>query len=106
VLLCASHHAGLLVVTNTLLEKVGLASKRDVLHEIKGIGRVVHLGVAKCQQETVGNELNVLAHEGGVHAEQSARQRIAQELLLNLDGLGDDGTDRLLAGAVVEEREE
>jgi hypothetical protein len=106
VLLCASHDTGLLVVTDALLKEVGLASQRNVLHEVEGVGRVVVLGVAESQEQTVGDELNVLAHERGVHAEQSARQRVAKEFLLDLNGLGDDGEDRLLAGAVVEEREE
>jgi hypothetical protein len=106
VLLCASHDTGLLVVTDALLKEVGLASQRNVLHEVEGVGRVVVLGVAESQEQTVGDELNVLTHERGVHAEQSARQRVAKEFLLDLNGLGDDGEDRLLAGAVVEEREE
>lgn len=106
VLLCAGHDTGLLVVTNTLLEEVGLASKRDVLHEVEGVGGVVVLGVAESKEQTVGDELNVLAHESGVHAEKSARKRVAEELLLNLDSFGDDSLDSSLAGAVVEEREE
>jgi len=67
---------------------------------------VVGLGVAKSQQQTVSNELDVLAHELGVHAEQSTWQSVAEELLLDLNGLGDDGLDRLEAGLVLEEREE
>ena len=106
VLLCAGHDTGLLVVTNTLLEEVGLASKRNVLHEVKGVGGVVVLGIAESEQQTVGNELNVLAHESGVHAEQSAGERVAEELLLNLNSLSDDSLDCSLRGAMVEEREE
>jgi hypothetical protein len=106
VLLRAGHDTSLLVVTNTLLEEVGLASKRNVLHKVKGVGGVVNLGVAQGEQQTVSNELDVLAHELGVHAEKSARQRVAKELLLDLNSLSDDGLDRLLAGAVVEKREE
>jgi hypothetical protein len=102
----ASHDTSLLVIANALLKKVGLARERDVLHEVEGIGGVVDLGVAKSQQETVSDELDVLAHESGVHAKQSAGKSVGEELLLNLDGLGNDGGDRLLARARVEEREE
>jgi hypothetical protein len=102
----ASHDTGLLVVADTLLEEVGLASQRDVLHEVEGVGGVVHLGVAESQQETVSDELDVLAHESCVHAEQSTWQSIREELLLNLDSLGDDGFDCILARACVEQREE
>lgn len=106
VLLCACHDTSLLVVTDTLLEEVGLASKRDVLHEVKGVRGVVDLGVAQSEQQTVSNELNVLAHELSVHAKQSAWQSVAEELLFDGNSLGDDGLDRLLARAGVEKREE
>ncbi len=105
-LLCAGHDTSLLVVTDALFEEVGLAGQRDVLHKVEGVGRVVGLGVAKSQQQTVSNELDVLAHELSVHAKQSAWQRVTQELLLDLDSLSDDGLDGLEAGLVLEEREE
>ena len=105
-LLCAGHDTGFLVVADALLEEVGLAGERDVLHEVEGVGGVVDLGVAECQEQTVGNELDVLAHEGGVHAEQSAGQSITEKFLLDLDSLGDDSLDGLLAGALVEKREQ
>jgi hypothetical protein len=105
-LLCARHDTSLLVVTDTLLEEVGLAGKRDVLHKVEGVCGVVVLGVAESQEQTVGNELNVLAHEGSVHAKQSTGKSIREELLLDSDSLSDDGLDGLLAGAVVEEGEQ
>ena len=105
-LLCAGHDTSLLVVTNALLEEVGLASKRDVLHEVEGVGSVVMLGVAQSQQQAVSDELNVLAHKASVHAEQSTRESVRQELLFDCDGLGDDGCDSLLAWAVVQQGEE
>jgi hypothetical protein len=106
VLLSAGHDTGLLVITDALLEEVGLAGQRDVLHEIEGVGGVVVLVVTQSQEQAVGDKLNVLAHEGGVHAEQRAGESICQELLLNLHCLGDDSQDGLLAGAVVEHGEE
>jgi len=101
----AGHDTSLLVITHTLLEEVGLARERDVLHEVEGVGGVVDLGVAKSQQQAVSDKLDVLAHEGGVHAEQSTGKSLSEELLLNLNGLGDDGLDGILARARVEERE-
>lgn len=106
VLLGAAHDVGLLVVTNTLLEEVGLAGQGDVLHKVEGIGGVVVLGVAQCNQETVSNELDVLSHEFGVHSEKSNRKSLCQELLLNGDSLSNDVLYNLLAGAVVEVREQ
>lgn len=102
----AGHDAGLLVIADALLEEVGLAGERDVLHKVEGVGGVVDLLVAEGEQQAVGDELDVLAHEGGVHAEQGAGEGLGQELLLDGDGLGDDGTDGLVRGARLEEREE
>jgi hypothetical protein len=106
VLLGAGHDTRLLVVTDALLEEVGLARERDVLHEVEGVGGIVDLVVAESQQQAVGDELNVLAHERGVHAEQGARQSIGEELFLDDDGLGDDVLDEALVGAGLEERKE
>jgi|SRR5690242_10935852 len=105
-LLCARHDTSLLVVTNPFLEEVGLASQRDILHEVEGVGSVVALRVAKGQQQAVGNKLDVLAHKSGVHAEQSARKSVRQELLLNCDSFSDDSLYGLFARAIVQQREE
>lgn len=94
------HDTCLLVVTDTLLEEVGLASKRDVLHEVEGVGGIVDLGVAKSKEEAVSDKLDVLAHQVRVHAEKSAWQCFCQELLLDGDGLGNDVLNGLLAGLV------
>ena len=105
-LLCASHDACLLIISDTLLEEVGLAGKGDILHEVERVGNLVDLLVAKRQKETISNELDVLLHESRVHAEKSARKSFSQELLLNLDGLGDDILDGLFAWAVLQVGEE
>lgn len=105
-LLRAGHHARLLVVADTLLEEVRLTREGNVLHEVKGVGGIVHLAVAESQEQAVGDELNVLAHEGGVHAEQCAGQSLGQEFLLNGNGFGDDGADGLVAGTRLQEGEE
>lgn len=106
ILLGAGHDTSLLVVANTLLEEVGLASERDRLHEVEGVGGVVVLLVTESNQETVSHELDVLTHQLGVHAKESNRKSISQELLFDADGFNDDVLDDLLAGAVVEMREQ
>lgn len=98
----AGHDAGFLVVADALLEEVGLAGQRDGFHKVERVGRFVEFLVPERQEETVGDELDVLFHEVGVHAEQRARQRLCQELLLDGHGLGDDVLHGLLAGAVVQ----
>jgi hypothetical protein len=105
-LLAAGHDTGLLVVADTLLEEIGLAGQGNVLHEVEGVGGVVRLRVAESKEQTVSHKLNVLAHEGGVHAEQSAWQSVTEKLLLDFNSFGDDGFDGVLAWSCVEEREE
>jgi hypothetical protein len=101
-LLSAGHDTGLLVVGDTLLKEVGLATQGDVLHEVEGVGGVVHLVVAESEQKTISDELNVLLHKSGVHAEKCTGQSIREELFLVHDSLGDDVLNDLLAGAVLE----
>ena len=102
----AGHDAGFLVIADALLEEVGFASEGYRLHEVEGVGRIVDFLIPEGEEETVGDELDVLLHERGVHAEQCAGESIGQELLLDRDGLGDDVLYGLLAWAVVEVRKE
>lgn len=104
VLLSTVHDTGLLVVGDTLLKEVGLATKRDVLHEVEGVGRFVDLVVAESDQQTISDELDVLLHQVGVHAQEGARQSLGQELLLDLDSIDDNILNHLLAGAVLQVR--
>ena len=102
----AGHDTGLLVVTDALLEEVGLASQGNVLHEVEWVGRLVVLLIAERQEQTISDELNILLHEVGVHAEESAWESLSEEFLLNFNGLSDDVLDCLLAWAVLEMGEE
>lgn len=100
------HDTSLLVVGDALLEEVGLSGQGDVLHEVEGVGRLVELLVTEGKQQPVGDELNVLLHQVGVHAEQRTWECLGQELLLDRDSLGDDILDSLLAWAVSKVGEE
>ena len=95
-----------MIVTYAFFEEVGLAGKGDAFHEIERVGNVVEFLVAERDEEAVGDEFNVLRHQGGVHAQQGAGEGFGQELLLDGDGLGDDVLHGLLAGAGVEVGEE
>ena len=98
----AGHHAGFLVIADALLEEVCLSGQGDGFHEIERVGHFVEFLIAEGQEQTIGDELDVLFHERGVHAQQRAGQRLRQELLLDGDGLGDDVLHGLLARAVVQ----
>jgi hypothetical protein len=63
-------NARLLIIAHALFKEVGLALERDHVHEIEGIRDIVDLFVAESDEETIGDELDVLAHEGGVHADE------------------------------------
>ena len=101
-LLRAGHDACLLVVTDTLLEEVGLASKGDILHEVEGVGRLVVLLVSEGEQEAISNEFDILLHEVRVHAQESAGKGLGQELLLNGDRFSDHIQNGLLAWSVLQ----
>lgn len=100
------HDTSLLVVADALLEEVSLTGQGDVLHEVEWVGRFVELLVAERKKQPVGDELNVLLHQVGVHAEQRTGKCLGQELLLNANSLGNDVLDGLLAWAVFKVREE
>ncbi|KAI6757362.1 hypothetical protein HG531_003187 [Fusarium graminearum] len=102
----AVKNTGLLVVSNALLEEVGLAAKGDVLHEVERVGGLVHLLVAESNEETISDEFDVLLHEVGVHAEQGTRESLSKKLLLNRNGIGDNVLDHLFAGTSLEVRVE
>ena len=67
---CIFHNAGLLVFGHTLFEEVRLALHGDHLHPWEWVDDIVDFTCTKCDQETVGNELDVLLHEDGVHSNQ------------------------------------
>ena len=99
-------NASLGIIRYTLLEEVGLALKRDHVHEVERVGNIVDLLIAKSNEQTVGNELNILAHELGVHADEGDREGITQELLFNDDGLLDDPLHELGVGSPPEMTEQ
>jgi len=79
-----------LVLTDALLEEVGLALHGDELHPVERILRVEDLLAAQACEKAVSDELNVLCHEAGVHADELAIQGLADELALDLNSTADD----------------
>lgn len=63
---------------HSLLEKVGLSLERDHLHEVEGVGRSPVLLVSERDEESIGDELDVLAHESTVHLKGKKRGEISQ----------------------------
>merc|ERR1711884_146542 len=88
------------MLPDLLLKEVCLPLQGDVLHEVEGVGCVVHLVAIKLHQKPVGHELNVLHHEISVHTYEATGKSFCEELALNVDGVLDNLIDPLLAGFV------
>jgi len=106
----ARHNTGLLVLANALLEEVGLALHGDQFHPVERILGVEDLLDAEAGEQTIGDKLNVLGHEAGVHADELAIEGLADELTLDLDGAANDalnvlGGERVLEHGVEQARE-
>jgi|UniRef100_A0A804ME22 hypothetical protein len=89
----AGHYGRLLVLPDALLKEVSLALQGNELHPVEGVGDVVHLPVPQRHEQAVGDELDVLAHEPAVHSDQRDGERVANELTLDVDGVGNDLAD-------------
>ena len=70
---CGLFYVGLLVLTDTLLEEVCLTSQGDHVHPLERVLNVVILGHSQSEKESVSDELNVLAHQARVHANELNR---------------------------------
>ena len=62
-----AHHASLLVLSHPLLKEVGLPLEGDQFHEVERVGCTVYLLANQLIQQAVGDKLDVLTHELGVH---------------------------------------
>jgi len=90
------------VVRDTLLKEVCLARERNGHHPLERVGDIVVTGTAEGDQEAIGAELNVLAHELAIHANEFDGQRVGDKDLFNVDSVSDDLRDALL-GQLVDE---
>ena len=64
------------------------------------------LGQTQSDEETIGDEFNVLAHELGVHANEGDGQGFGQEFLLQSDCVGDDVSNAVGRGGMAKVGEE
>ena len=96
------HDTSLLVVTDLLFEEVGLALEGDHFHEVEGVGDIEVLFVAEGDEEAISDELDVLGHQVGVHADQADGEGVADEVLLHGDGVEEDLFNAFLGELVLE----
>lgn len=59
------------VIGDSFLKKVGLAFKRDHIHEVEWIGGTVVFRITERYEQTVSHKFDVLAHEPRIDPYQS-----------------------------------
>lgn len=91
----ARHDVGTLVLTHTLFEKVRLSLQRDHLHPLKRILGMVEFLMAKSENQSIGNKLDVLLHERSVHANEFDWEGLRDELLFDLDCIADNAMNSI-----------
>merc|ERR1711957_415375 len=84
------HHAGLLILTHTLLEEVSLPLQRDQLHPVERIRGIEKLRVTKSGEQSVRDKLDVSRHELAVHTDEVARQCFTDEAAFDFHGTADN----------------
>jgi len=65
----------------------------DKVHPVERVLGLIALGAAQSHQQTVGTELDVLAHELAIHPNQLHREGISDELPLDSHCILNDGFD-------------
>merc|ERR1740117_2000552 len=93
---CGGHDSCFLVLTDAFLEKVGFSLQGNELHPVKRIARAKDLRMPKSRKQPICNKLDVLVHKLTVHANQVARERIADEAALSVHGASNDAVDNLV----------
>jgi len=78
------------ILSDALLEEVSLSLERDTVHPVKGVLSTIDLGLVEVEQEAVSTELNVVAHEVCIHAEELDRNSVTDKLMFNLDSILDN----------------
>ena len=85
------HDAGLLIVTHSFLEEVGLAFQTDVFHEVEGVLRVVVVLASQLSQKTIRHKFDIRFHSLAVHAKKGDWKCVGEEFLFDGDGVFNDG---------------
>lgn len=96
------HNTSLLVLANSLFEKVCLSLERNKFHPVERILCVENLILAQGNQQSIGDKLNVVGHEATVHADEVDGEGFADKLLFNGDCFGDDASKTLSRQLVVQ----
>jgi hypothetical protein len=74
----------------SFLKEVGFALEADSFHPFKQVPNFEVSVTAKAEKESVSAESDVVAHHGGVHANEFDREGVNDEFHLNCNGTADD----------------
>ena len=78
------------VFSNTFFEEVGFALEADGFHPFERVPNFEVSIAAKAKKESVGAESYVVAHHGGIHADEFDREGVSDEFHFDCDGAADD----------------
>ena len=81
------------VFSNAFFAEVGFALKADGFHPFEWVPDFEVSITAKAEKESVGAEFDVVAHHGGIHADEFDRNGVDNELHFDCDGAADDLDD-------------
>ncbi len=74
-------NTGFGVIRHSFLKKIGFAFKGYHVHEVEWIGSIVVFVTPQRDQETISYELDVLAHELAIYANQIDRQCVCRKTI-------------------------
>jgi hypothetical protein len=83
----------ILNILQGVCEEIHFPLEADHFHPIKQVANFVVSLAAKGNQESVGAELDVVAHHGQVHPNEFNREGIDDEFHFNIDFTADDVDD-------------
>ncbi len=78
------------VFSDTLFKEVGFTLEADGFHPFERVPNFEVSIAAKAKKESVGAESDVVAHHGGIHADEFDRKGVDDEFHFNCDGAADD----------------
>ena len=78
------------VFSDTFFEEVGFALEADGFHPFERVPNFEVSIAAKAKKESVGAESDVVAHHGGIHADEFDREGVDDEFHFDCDGAADD----------------
>jgi hypothetical protein len=78
------------VFSNAFLKEVGFALEADGFHPFERVPNFEVSVAAKAKKESVGAESDVVAHHGGIHADEFDREDVDNKFHFDCNSTADD----------------